>query len=113
MQPPQKYMAAFVPRFIRSTRLSYIPINNVIGSKMLKNERNMPMVFDLIMLPEMPFMRMKLRLSTEDMASTSLSKGNMPSAFSLKNIFEIVIPSTEKNADAFAKAHFLKEADLG
>jgi hypothetical protein len=113
MQPPQKYMAAFVPRFIRSTRLSYIPINNVIGSKMMKNERNIPMAYDLIMLPEMPFMRMKLRLGSEDMASTSLSQSNLSPAFSLKNILEIVVPSTEANADAFAKAHFLKQVDLG
>ena len=51
MSAPRTYMAASVPRFIRTARLSHLPLNTIIGYWFTKAADNSHYVFDVIMLP--------------------------------------------------------------
>jgi hypothetical protein len=113
MQPVTKFQAAPVPRFIRQAKLSYLPMNVVIGSYLIKGDGGSNIVMDVIMLPAQQFQRMRTNVGLQHVATPTLQAGPglMPS-FMLKDVKEITVPEGEPDAEGYAKAYFVREFKL-
>ncbi|HUY69133.1 MAG TPA: hypothetical protein VMV79_07515 [Alphaproteobacteria bacterium] len=109
MSAPRTYMAASVPRFIRTARLSHLPLNTIIGYWFTKAADNSHYVFDVIMLPALEFLRTKSYLAVPDTASPSLQAGKFAPPYIPKDVKEVTVPSDEADPESFARAHFIKE----
>ena len=113
MQGIRKFMAAPVPRFIRQAKLGYLPMNTVIGGYLIKGDGGANMVMDVVMLPVQQFQRMRSNVGLQHVATPGLQAGPglMPS-FMLKDVKEVTVPEAEPDAEAWAKAYFIREFKL-
>jgi len=112
MPHPTKYMAASIPRYIRTARLSHLPRSTIIGCWFTKAAGNVNYVFDVIMLPEAQFLRAKSHLAVPESALPSLQCGKFAPPYSPTDIKEITIPLDESDPEGYAKSHFIKEFGL-
>jgi curved DNA-binding protein CbpA len=110
--PPKKYMAAYVPRSIRTARLGYLPLHTIIGSKALKKENDISFVFDYFMLPEDQFLRAKSYLSSPEVVLPALQYGKFAPPYTLKDIKEVFVPEDEPDPEEYAKNYFRTEFAL-
>ena len=107
-----KYMAASVPRYIRNKRLFYLGRDAVIGSKLVKSEGSVGLLYDIIMLPEREFLRARLNLGIEASGSPALEMSNLTPAYIPIDTKEVLVPPTETNPHEYAKTHFQKKYGL-
>jgi len=107
-----KYMAAFIPRYMRTLRLPHLPLNVIIGSKMLNAHKGQGMIYDAVMLPELDFQRMKLYLSGQVSGTITLERGPVQPAYIPQGVAEITIPPNEQDPETFARLYFLEEFGL-
>jgi len=105
----RKYVAASVPRFIRTARLSHVPVSCVIGSWHVMQENDVNYIYDIIMLPEREFLRARMHLSTPTVASPALQRGGFSPSYIPKDMKSVVVPSDEPHPERYAKEHFLRE----
>ena len=101
-------MAASVPRFLRQTRLGYLPLNCIIGSHTTQGAGGSNLFFDLIMLPVPEFTRMRSNVGLQHVIAPALKAGpSFTPSFVLSNTREVVVPEDEPDPEAFAKNYFL------
>jgi hypothetical protein len=110
--PATRYMAASIPRYIRTARLGYLRLDCIIGSWFIEAENDLNYVFDVIMLPEREFVRARLYLGVPDTGSLNLERGRFMPAYVPKDVKTVIIPSGEPDAAAYAKKYFVKEFGL-
>jgi hypothetical protein len=103
---PRKYMAASVPRFLRVARLSYLPLQSVIGCWYIERRNDVHYIFDIIMLPADQFMRAKSYLGVPDAAAPTLSR-SIATSYVLKDTKEIIVPDNEVKPEIYARDYFL------
>jgi hypothetical protein len=104
-----KFMAASVPRHVRSTRLSHLRGDAVIGSWHIPNPAGGFQVFDVVMQAETDFMRMKNHLSTLTPMGVSPEAGKLPVTYMLRDTKEIDVPDSDLNPAQTAAAYFKRE----
>lgn len=101
-------MAASVPRFIRQTRLGYLPLDCIIGSRLTKGDGGASLVFDIVMLPVLEFQRMRTNVGLQQVVSPALNAGTgFNPVFMLADSKQVVVPEGEPDPKAYAKSHFL------
>jgi hypothetical protein len=103
------YMAAGVPRYIRTARLGYLPLDCVIGSSATAAKDGSNAVFDIIMLPEKEFLRMKIYLATPDIGTPALQRGRLTPAYTPQDVGRIVVPEDEADPEDFARKYFIEK----
>lgn len=106
---PKKYMAASVPRFIRQTRLGYLPLDCVIGSRLYKGEGDNNIVMDIIMLPVPQFQRMRTNVGLQHVAAPVPQPGSsgFQISYMLTDIKEVKVPVHEPDTEAYARNYFM------
>jgi hypothetical protein len=106
-------MAAPVPRFLRQTRLNYLPSHCVIGSYLVESKGGANLYFDIIMLPAQQFQHMKSNVGLQQIMAPNPSPlpGLNPS-FVVNDVRQVVVPADEPNPEAYAKNYFLVEFGL-
>ncbi len=108
--PRGAYIAASVPRYIRQARLPQMPVQAIIGARLIGN-----MAYDIIMLPEKEFAGAMARLAAaEPVGAMNFVPGRFVPAYSPKDrqVFTPTLESTSDEAAALAKAFFLKQFGL-
>ncbi len=109
---PVRYMAFSVPRYIRLSRLYYLALHAIIGSRAVRCSGGRLLVYDVIMLPEMDFRRAKLNLGIEGHGSPELSMTRLVPAYIPIDTKTVIVPKEEKNASRYAKDYFMEEFRL-
>jgi hypothetical protein len=104
----KKYMAASIPRSIRTTRLPYLPLNTIIGCTFTKKENDINYVFDIIMLPEDQFIRAKSYLGSPAIMSADLQYGKFSPPYIPRDTKEVIIPPDELDPEKYARNYFKK-----
>ena len=89
----RRYLAGSVPRSLRASRLSYLPLDAVIGSWSIENPRDLNQTFDVIMLPELDFRRAQYRLAEGQLSTPALQRGTLQVAYSIKDIRVVAVPA--------------------
>jgi len=113
MAPQRTYMAASVPRFLRQTRLGYLPLNAVIGSRLVTGDGGENLCFDIIMLPAKEFQRMRGHVGLQHVIAPVLKFGpTFNPAFVLADTKQIVVPADQLNPEEFARNYFMKAYGL-
>jgi len=108
-----KYMAASVPRFLRQTRLGYLPLTCIIGTKLIKGEKGQNLVFDIVMLPAQQFQRMRTYVGLQHIATPELRMGpSFQPSYVLADAKVITVPADLPDPVAFAREHFMVEFGL-
>ena len=106
MAASRKYMAASVPRNIRQTRLGYLPPACVIGTRILKGNGGANLYYDVVMLPEPEFVRMKSSVGLQVTQAPTMG-GALNSAFTLADTKHVLVPEEEADPAGYAKNHFI------
>lgn len=107
-RPEIKYVAASIPRFIRTARLAHVPVNCIIASWHVEQENDLNYIFDIIMLPEREFLRARMYLSTPNI-SPALQRGAFVPSYIPKDIKSVTVPAGEHHPERYARDYFLKE----
>lgn len=103
------YIAFAIPRFIRSSRLPYIPMSHVIGSRLVGDGKNATIIYDVVMLPEPEFARARMNAGMQHIITPAPHRGEvMPVGVIPTDIKKVVVPSDEEDAFAYAKDYFIK-----
>ena|ERR1700722_5976278 len=106
------FLAASIPRFVRTAQLSHLRIGAIIGSWAIENKNDLNLVFDVIMLPKHDFMRMRAQLSTPFISSPALSRSGTLGSYIPKDIKQIDISPLERHPHRAAALHFIREFGL-
>lgn len=102
-------MAASVPRHLRQSRLGYLPMSCIVGSRYLAGDRGANLVHDIIMLPAEQFQRMRTYVALQHVVAPALNMGpDLQSIFVIHDARQVAVPDSEMDADAFARAYFFK-----
>jgi hypothetical protein len=109
---PRKYMAASIPRSIRTARLGYLPVQTIIGRHFTQKENDINLIFDVVMLPEEQFIRAKAYLAMPEALGAHLQYGKFSPAYTPRDTKEIIVPPGEANPEKFARDYFVKEFGL-
>jgi hypothetical protein len=113
MSHPKKYMAASVPRFLRQTSLGYLPLQCVIGSRLVKGAAGANLFFDIIMLPVNEFQRMKNNVGLQHVIAPALKAGPaFKAGFVCADTKEVVVPADEPDPEGYARNYFMLEFGL-
>ena len=107
-----KYMAASVPRSIRTARLGYLPVHTIIGTKSVVLHDGTHYIMDVIMLPQDQFLRAKSYLATPEIALPALQYGKFAPAYTPRDIAEFIVPKNTENPEAIARAYFIEKFGL-
>ena len=108
MPKARKYMAASVPRFLRQTKLGYLPTNSVIGSRLVQGDGGTNLYFDTVMLPVQEFQRMRTNVGLHHVLAPAPKIGpTFTPSFVLADAKEVVVPDSEPDPEAFARKHFM------
>ncbi len=105
-QASQKYIAAYIPRYMRTSRLWYLPPHAIIGSKQVGDAVGANAIYDVIMLPEKEYMRARLYLGAQNMGNNELRRGAWTPAFVPQFVREIDVRLTTKNPRSHARRYF-------
>lgn len=107
-----KFLAASVPRSVRTARLGHLRTDAIIGVWYIQNPGGGNQVFDVIMQEESEFMRTKTHLATPNM-NAAMQQGQANAPYVLKDIKQIEL--SENDSDPLQKAviHFRKEFKIG
>lgn len=109
----KRYMAGSIPRFLRQTKLGYLPLNCLIGSRVIHGERGNNLVLDVIMLPAPEFQRMKSNIGLEHVLAPSLKMdATFKPGFVIVDKKEVAVPAGEPDPEAYAREYFMKEFGL-
>lgn len=108
----RKYMAASIPRSIRTARLGYLPVQTIIGHRTIKKEKDINFIFDIVMLPEIQFVRAKSYLSAPDIINAQLQYGKFTPAYTPQDVKTVTVPPGEPDPEAYARNYFMKEFGL-
>ncbi|MGB9154261.1 MAG: hypothetical protein WCD70_14370 [Alphaproteobacteria bacterium] len=101
-------MAASVPRFLRQARVGYLPSTCVIGSRLLKGDGGVNLYYDIIMLPEPEFVRMKSNIGLQHVIAPGPKMGpTFSPMFVLKDTKHVTVPADELDPVNYAKSHFM------
>lgn len=113
MPPVRKFVAASVPRYLRQTKLGYLPLDCVIGSHSVVNASGARLVYDVIMLPVKEFMRMRANIGLRHAATPKLElDGVFQPAFVLADRHTVTVPAGHKEPQAFARDYFIRHFRL-
>ena len=112
MTTPTKYLAASVPRSVRTARLSYLPPNAIIGCWFTQIENQLNFIYDVVMLPEVQFTRAKSYLAAPETAIPSLQYGKFSPPYILTDLKTVTVPPEESDPYLYAKTYFLLQFDL-
>lgn len=108
MAAPRKYLAGWVPRFMRQTKLGHLPLDAVICSQTVQREDGQNVYMDMIMLPVQEFQRMQGYIGLQHVASPVYSIGkSFDPVFSIKDIKQITVPEDELDPRTYAREYFL------
>lgn len=108
MTKPNKYMAGSVPRYLRQTRLGYLPLNCILGSRAQKGNTDENLIFDVVMLPVKDFQRMRSYVGNAPVITPTLKFGSSyEPVFLLKDVKEVIVPKDEPDPENFARNYFL------
>jgi hypothetical protein len=109
----KKYMATPVPRFLRQSRLGYLPTHCIIDSYLMKGNEGANLYLDLVMLPVQQFSRMRSNVGLQHVIAPALNAGpSFNPGFVINNVKEVAVPDSEPDPEAYAKNYFLKEFGL-
>lgn len=113
MSGSKRYMAASVPRSLRQQRLGHLPASSIIGSKHQRGKDGGNIIYDIIMLPEPQFVRMKGNVGMQQVANPGLRAGaDFQPGFVMQDTKTVTAPDDALDAEAFARTHFIKEFGL-
>jgi hypothetical protein len=111
-----EYIAASVPRFLRQTKLAYLPPEKIIGTHYTECSQGGKLVYDVIMLSPQQFSRMKagigMQLAPAPTPTPLPNNGALFPGFVVSDAKRLVVPETEPDPESFARAYFLKEFGL-
>ncbi len=113
MTTPRHFIASVVPRFIRTTRLGYIPMKYVIGSRLVGDGVNSTIIYDIIMLPESEFPRARMSAGMPHVVAPAphigetLPVGTVPS-----DVRHVTVPEAEPDPEGYAKSYFREQYGL-
>jgi hypothetical protein len=101
-------MAASVPRFLRQTKLGYLPLKCIVGSRLLRGDGGANLYFDIIMLPVPEFVRMRTNVGLQHVLAPALKAGpTFNPGYVLADTKQVIVPENEPDPEAYAKSHFL------
>ena len=111
MANPKTFLAASVPRYLRQTKLGYLPLNSVIGTRVLTNGAGATsLIYDVIMLPEREFQRMRLNIGLQHVATPTLKMGGgFEAAFVPTDIKRVLVQPDDPEPLATARAYLVQE----
>jgi hypothetical protein len=113
MSVPKKYMAAAIPRHVRQSRLAYLPLDCIIGSRVTRGDNDENLIFDIVMLPAKEFQRAKLYVGLQYEAAPALTPDSgFEPGYVVPNVKTVTVPAGETNPEAYARNHFMIEFDL-
>jgi hypothetical protein len=101
-----RFLAASVPRFIRTARLSHLKLSSIIGTRVTKGSDATNFIFDIIMLPEREFLRMRMHLAVPDSANPALQRGRFAPAYIPSDVKVLLVPPEEADPESFARTYF-------
>jgi hypothetical protein len=109
----RRYMAASVPRFLRQSRLGYLPLDCIIGSHITRGDKGNNLYFDVIMLPPREFQRMRHNVGLQYIITPHLQMGStFNPCFILTDTREVTIPADEPDPLHYARKYFLEKFGL-
>jgi hypothetical protein len=107
---PKKYMAGWVPRYLRQAKLGYLPADSVICTQNARDTKGANHYTDLVMLPYTDFYRMQSYLGLQHVLAIAPSGGEAFNPFFvIKNPKHVIVPKDHPNPEAYARAYFLIE----
>jgi|GEM_PF-2488197 hypothetical protein len=105
----KRYMAASIPRFVRTARLGHLPLDCVIACWFVKRDKDINLVYDIIMLPEREFLRARAHLGTPNVITPTLQRGGVSSPYVPQDTKVVTVSADEPNPEYFARNYFRKE----
>ena len=106
------FVAASIPRFIRTSCLSHLGLEAIIGSWAIENKNDINLMYDVIMLPKHEFMRARTHLASPFTTSPALRRGNPFTTYIPSDIKEITLDASRENSWRTAALHFIREFGL-
>jgi len=105
---PKKFMAGTVPRFLRQARLAYLPSRCVIGSRLTVGANGANLYFDIVMLPEPEFVRMRSNVGLQHVVAPALKAGpTFNPGFVIVDARYVVVPDEEPDPETYARNYFI------
>ncbi len=108
----KKYLAASIPRSVRTARLGHLPLDKIIGCHFIEQSEGANLTFDVIMLPEAEFIRARSYLTVPNMAGMGLDRAKFAPPYIPKDVKEVVVPDDHPDPVNFAKNYFIKAFGL-
>jgi hypothetical protein len=109
MSSPKTYMAASVPRSIRQSRLGYVPLQCILGSRYVKGGDGSNLVYDIVMLPAPEFQRMRMNVGLQNVITPGPKIGpNFQPVYVLADAKHVTVPADEPDPENYAKDYFKK-----
>lgn len=106
-------MAGSVPRFLRQSRLAYIPAQCIIGSKQQTGDGKTNLIFDFVMLPMQEFTRMRSQVGLQHVIAPGPKIGpTLNPGFVITNVKEVTVPEEEPDPENYAKTYFMLQFGL-
>lgn len=103
-------MAGWVPRYLRQSKLGYLPENSIICTQTVRGQKGENHYTDLVMLPYNDFHRMQSYLGLQHVLAVAPSGGGAYNPFFvIKNPKHVTVPKDHPNPEAYARAYFLIE----
>ena len=113
MSHPKQYMAGSVPRFLRQTKLGYLPMNSLVGSRSIKGDGGVNLVLDIIMLPVPEFQRMKTNVGLQHVLAPGLkADASFNPTYIIADAKHVTVPPDEPAPENFARHYFMIEFGL-
>lgn len=101
------YMAASVPRAVRQSRLGYLPLNCVIGTKYIRGNDGQNFIFDIIMLPARDFQKMRMYIGLQHIVTPELTMGgSYQSSFAIGDARAVTVEPGEGDPADIAGKYF-------
>lgn len=104
-----KFYAASVPRSVRTSRLSHLRSDVIVGSWNVQNPNGSYQTFDVIMQQEADFVKTKSQLAAPPATTSLATQGQPPTAYVLRDIRQVDVPEDDANPAQTAAEHFRKE----
>ncbi len=113
MSSQKRYMAGSIPRFLRQTKLGYLPLNCLLGSRIQRGNEGVNLIYDFVMLTIPEFQRVKSNIGLQHVLAPALKIDTTFSpGFVITDAKTCIVQLKETDPEGYARSYFLMQFGL-